>query len=258
MMMQDKIAGQFFDYEYLSNPVDFIIVSFKNTDYVKLALESLEHFINHPHTVTIVDNGSDIDRYKKIYRNKNNYQILEGPQKGIWSKPGDGSRNHSAGLALGMKNTSNPIVCFLDCDILFLDTWTFEILPLLEDNFLVSNRFDRNICREMFMIFKREKFEKYDLYPDATHIDSCGNITKMAAKQGESCVILENTAFSMDGVYIGDKSNHVIDVPYGEQCSIYDKPIFFHYGRGETRSEEDQQKFVNEGRRYLDEYDSTI
>ena len=148
--MQDKIAGQFFDYEYLSNPVDFIIVSFKNTDYVKLVLESLEHFINHPHTVTIVDNGSDIDRYKKIYRNKNNYQILEGPQKGIWSKPGDGSRNHSAGLALGMKNTSNPIVCFLDCDILFLDSWTFEILPLLEDNFLVTNRFDRNICREMF------------------------------------------------------------------------------------------------------------
>ena len=115
-----------------------------------------------------------------------------------------------------------------------------------------------NNYRSWFMIFKREKFEKYHLYPDATHIDSCGNITKMAAKHGESCVILENTAFSMEGNYIGDKSKHVLDVPYGEQCSIYDKPFFFHYGRGETRSEEDQQKFVNEARRYLDEYDSII
>ena len=44
--MQDKIAGQDFDYEFIFTPIDFIIVSFKNTDYVKLALESLEHFIN--------------------------------------------------------------------------------------------------------------------------------------------------------------------------------------------------------------------
>ena len=66
MEMRDKMAGQDFDMIHY-NPIDFIIVSFKNTDYVKLALESLEHFINQPHTVTIVDNGSDIDRYKKIY-----------------------------------------------------------------------------------------------------------------------------------------------------------------------------------------------
>ena len=45
----------------LDNAIDFIIVSFKNTDYVKLALESLESFIHHPHTVTIVDNGFDIN-----------------------------------------------------------------------------------------------------------------------------------------------------------------------------------------------------
>ena len=65
---------------------------------------------------------------------------------------------------MGMKNTDNPIVCFLDSDILFLDYWEDDILPLLENNFLVSNRFDRGICREMFMIFKEKIFEKYDLY----------------------------------------------------------------------------------------------
>jgi len=236
-----------------NNTIDFIMVSYKNRQYVELALESLELFTDHPFTVTLVDNGTDFEYLEKLYSDKKNYQILRGPQNGVWKKSGDGSKNHSAGLTLGMKNTSNPIVCFLDCDILFLDYWTFEILPLLENNFLVSNRFDRNICREMFMIFKRENFEKYNLYPDATHIDSCGNITKVAAEHRETCVILDNTAFSSSGEYIGDKSEHLLKLPYGEQCSIYNKPFFFHYGRGETRSSEDQQKFMVESRRYLDE-----
>ena len=133
--------------------IDFIMVSYKNTEYVKLALESMERFTTTPHRVTIIENGTDIDRYKELYKDKDNYQILKGPQNGVWKKPGDGSKNHSAGLTMGMKNTNNPIVCFLDSDILFLDTWEDDILPLLENNFLVSNRFDRGICREMYMMF---------------------------------------------------------------------------------------------------------
>ena len=239
-----------------SNKIDFIIVSFKNTEYVKLALESVEKFVDHPFDVTIIDNGDDVERYKEIYKDKDNYQILKGPQDGVWKKPGDGSINHSAGLTMGMKNTSNPIVCFLDSDILFLDTWTEDILPLIENVFLVSNRFDRSICREMFMIFKRENFEKYDLYPDATQIDSCGNITKVAAENRESCIILENTAFTMQGQYVGDKSKHILNLPHGEQCSINQKPFFFHYGRGETRPQETIDLWNKEARRYLD--DTTI
>ena len=42
-----------------SNKIDFIIVSFKNTEYVKLALESVEKFVDHPFDVTIIDNGDD-------------------------------------------------------------------------------------------------------------------------------------------------------------------------------------------------------
>ena len=97
-----------------SNKIDFIIVSFKNTEYVKLALESVEKFVDHPFDVTIIDNGDDVERYKEIYKDKDNYQILKGPQDGVWKKPGDGSINHSAGLTMGMKNTSTPMVCFLD------------------------------------------------------------------------------------------------------------------------------------------------
>ena len=118
--------------------IDFIMVSYKNTEYVKLALESMERFTKTPHRVTLIENGTDLDRYKEIYKDKDNYQILKGPQNGVWKKPGDGSKNHSAGLTMGMKNTDNPIVCFLDSDILFLDYWEDDILPLLENNFLSS------------------------------------------------------------------------------------------------------------------------
>ena len=101
-----------------SNKIDFIIVSFKNTEYVKLALESVEKFVDHPFDVTLVDNGTDFEYLEELYGDKENYKILRGPQNGVWKIPGDGSKNHSAALTLALKNTSNPIVCFLDCDIL--------------------------------------------------------------------------------------------------------------------------------------------
>ena len=233
--------------------IDFIMVSYKNTEYVKLALESMERFTKTPHRVTLIENGTDLDRYKEIYKDKDNYQILKGPQNGVWKKPGDGSINHSAGLTMGMKNTDNPIVCFLDSDILFLDYWEDDILPLLENNFLVSNRFDRGICREMFMIFKRENFEKYDLYPDATYVDSCGNITKCATENDENLAILENTAFEINGQYVGDKSKHLLNLPHGEQCSVNGRPFFYHYGRGETRPQETIELWNKEARRFLDD-----
>ena len=233
--------------------IDFIMVSYKNTEYVKLALESMERFTKTPHRVTLIENGTDLDRYKEIYKDKNNYQILKGPQNGVWKKPGDGSINHSAGLTMGMQNTDNPIICFLDSDILFLDYWEDDILPLLENNFLVSNRFDRGICREMFMIFKRENFEKYDLYPDATYVDSCGNITKCATENDENLAILENTAFEINGQYVGDKSKHLLNLPHGEQCSVNGRPFFYHYGRGETRPQETIELWNKEARRFLDD-----
>ena len=236
-----------------SDRIDFIMVSYKNREYVELALESLERFTAHPFDVTLVDNGTDFEYLEELYGDKENYKILRGPQNGVWKIPGDGSKNHSAALTLALKNTSNPIVCFLDCDILFLDEWVDKVLPLVKDNFLVSNRFDRGICREMLMMFEREKFENYNLYPDVSHVDSCGNITKVASEHRETCIILENTAFTSDGTYYNDKSKHLLKLPYGEQCSIYNKPFFFHYGRGETRSDEDYQKFVKEARRYLDD-----
>ena len=69
-----------------NNTIDFIMVSYKNRQYVELALESLELFTDHPFTVTLVDNGTDFEYLEKLYSDKKNYQILRGPQNGVWKK----------------------------------------------------------------------------------------------------------------------------------------------------------------------------
>ena len=60
----------------------------------------------------------------------------------------------------------------------------------------------------------------------------------------------------MNGQYVGDKSKHLLNLAHGEQCSINQKPFFFHYGRGETRPQETIDLWNKEARRYLD--DTTI
>ena len=46
----------------------------------------MERFTKTPHRVTLIENGTDLDRYKEIYKDKDNYQILKGPQNGVWKK----------------------------------------------------------------------------------------------------------------------------------------------------------------------------
>ena len=54
--------------------IDFILTSYNNTEYITLALESLERFTKSPFRVTIIENSTDIDRFKEIYKDKDNYQ----------------------------------------------------------------------------------------------------------------------------------------------------------------------------------------
>ena len=55
----------------------------------------------------------------------------------------------------------------------------------------------------------------------------------------------------MSGDYVGDKSKHILNLPHGEQCSINDKPFFYHYGRGETRPQETIELWNKEPRRFF-------
>jgi len=235
-----------------STMIDFLIVSFKRIEYVELAVQSIHKYVTHPHKVTVIDNGNELKELTDIFKDDELVDVIEGPQKGIWKKSGDGSKNHSAALTVGMEYTNNEYICFFDYDAVFLNEWVDDILPLLDESFFVSNRFDRGIAREMFMIFKRKEFKRHNLNPDVSHVDSAGNITKYADENDLPYIILGNSCFDSKGVFERKSELHLLDLPHGEQVYINDTPFFYHYGRGATRDEETYQKWIDEAKKYLE------
>ena len=104
----------------------------------------------------------------------------------------------------------------------------------------------------MFMIFKRKEFESYNLYPDVSHVDAAGNITKCAEDNELPIFILGNTcSFDKDN-FTRNYSLHLLDLPHGEQVYIEDVPFFYHYGRGATRDDETYDKWIKEVKKYLE------
>tara|TARA_Y100001963_G_scaffold28565_1_gene38852 strand:+ start:38 stop:760 length:723 start_codon:yes stop_codon:yes gene_type:complete len=235
-----------------SKGIDFLIVSFKRLEYIELAVYSIHKYVDYPYKITIIDNSNQMDELNDLFEGDKLVNIIKGPQNGIWEKSGDGSKNHSLGLTLGMKNTDKEYICFFDNDAIFLNDWVDRILPRLDDAFFISNRFDRGIAREMFMIFKREQFKEHNLYPDVSHVDSAGNITKYAQENELPFFILGNSCFNEQGYFHRNSELHLLDLPHGEQVYVDDVPFFYHYGRGTTRDEKTYEKWIKETKKYLE------
>ena len=253
--------------------IDFIIVSYYKPDFIKLLVKSIRKFVNHPYLITIIANETlESKEYLdllKTYKSEEDINIIPGTGQvsfkerggmaGVkWetdefgNKFGPGSINHSKGLTLGMKNTNQKYICFLDNDTVFLNEWVEDILPMLEEAFLVSHRMDKNkgprgIIREMFMIFKRKEFEKYNLYPNCEYVDSAGNITKCIIDNQEEVMILENSLWNPSL-----KKRHMLNLRGGEQAFIGDKPFFYHYGRGSSRGDDYYNEWIVEVTKILE------
>ncbi|MAH44130.1 hypothetical protein CL614_10520 [archaeon] len=245
--------------------IDFIVVSYYRIDYIKLLIKSIRKFVKHPYLITIVANETPeskeyLDLFK-TYKSAEDVNIIPGTNQvsfeerggmaGVkWetdkfgNKFGPGSRNHSRGLTLGMKNTNQKYICFLDNDVVFLNNWVDDILPMTKKYLFITSRFEKNIARPMFMIFKRGKVP----YPDYSYVDSCGNITKYATDNNLEFKVLKN---SLDDNKLYNE--HLIKVPHGEQTYINDKPFHFHYGRGGSREIEKYKIWVKEVKKFLNE-----
>lgn len=267
------------------NAIDFIIVSYYRIDYIRLIIKSINKFVSYPHTINIVFNelpdSEEVKTLQKICSKQENIKLIQGTSQqnnyangeidknrnvivtdneliftkdkyGNSDKIGPGSKNHSEGLTIGMKNTENNYVCFLDMDVVFLNKWVDEILPLLDDYFLVSHRFDAGkgpsgIVREMFMIFRRENFEKYNLYPNIDYVDAAGNITKFCVDNQFDFYILENSLFNKEL-----REEHFLNLSCGEQAyTPTNIPFFYHYGRGATLTDELYNEWITNVENYL-------
>ena len=174
--------------KHFKDGIDFLVVSYYKPEYISLLVSSIRKYVKYSYLITVVanekiDSAEYIDLVK-TYKNDKDVKILEGTGQipiserkngvewnivvndGIEYKYGPGSVNHSKGLTIGMKNTDRKYICFLDNDVVFLNSWVDDLMPSLDKAFLISHRMDLNkgpngIIREMFMFFKRKNFKKY-------------------------------------------------------------------------------------------------
>ena len=143
------------------------------------------------------------------------------------------------GLKIGLLAGKSKYVSFIQSDVVFLNQWTDDILPMLEENEFVCYAWRHDIDQAnlpQWSVMKRSLFEsdylyeEGDLYPNIHYKDTFGLLSLWARKKNKKFHICKNS-FN-DRVLT---KYHVIDLPHGEQGWINDKPFVYHYGRGTTR-----------------------
>ncbi len=190
-----------------------------------------------------------------------------------------GSKYGELGFDVGLKAGNREFICALDNDAIFLGEWTNEVVNLLDSNLFVSNRWDPgNIFREaenpqpklgmarpMFWFMKREEMEINNLYPNNDYRDLWGNITYFAQQNGYDFHILQNSYWNetmrkrynvkFEDVRAFHRSNkdHLLNIPYGEQAWISDRPFFFHQTRGAYRDLSSLDEWLKEAGGYLND-----
>jgi len=189
-----------------------------------------------------------------------------------------GSKYGEWGFNIGLKEGQRQYICALDNDTIFLNEWVEDILPLIDKYLFISNRWDPGnlfrevtnnvsefgIARPMFWFMKRFDMEHYNLYPNNDYRDLWGNITYFAQQNGYDFFILKNSYWNKQmrhryhitfhDVKAQHMSNegHLLDIPYGEQAWIDDKPIFFHQTRGAYRATAALNEWIEKAGKYLD------
>lgn len=177
--------------------IDFILVNYFSEDYAQIAIESIYKFTKNIGNVFLIDNSDNKSLLKEKFKNfnKNNFYIVDGynqesPEERFKNtikmysteggQYGPGSLHHNKAFNLGIDLCKSKYICHLDIDSLFLDYWEEDILPLLKDNLFVASEMSRDIAREYFIIWEKEKFNQLNLRPDLTFVDTCGNLTKFS------------------------------------------------------------------------------
>tara|TARA_R110001606_G_scaffold376613_2_gene535361 strand:+ start:1026 stop:1814 length:789 start_codon:yes stop_codon:yes gene_type:complete len=241
--------------------IDFILVNYFSEDLAKIAVESIYKFTKSSFNVLLIDNSKDKSLLKNKFKNfnKDNFYLIDGynqetPEErfknglnGItWyntegGKYGPGSLYHNKAFNIGIDLCKSKYICHVDIDSLFLKEWEEDILPLLETNLFVSHGESKGIAREYFLIWKKEEFEKHNLKPDLSYVDTCGNLTKFSKDNNISFHVCKNTAFRKDKI-----EKHIIKINAGTQSYTPNgSPFHYHLGRGTSLKAMGQGEYKN-------------
>jgi len=274
--------------------IDFVTVVFQRMDYVKLIHESIKKYVDYPYTYYIVNNGdnsknsAELKLLEDMFANENNVIIVNGihqvnqddgvvvPAKANQKYPqeyfienygwdgytkydkrplGFASWLQSEAMTIGTKIGNGKYICQVEHDVVFLNKWVDDILPLLNDNSFVSYCWRHDIDQALtpqWSILKRETIENNfykepdDLYPNCHYKDTYGLLSLWARECNQPYVILKNS-FEDHNL----KSKHILDVPFGEEGFINGVPFMHHGSRGAIRSEDHYEKWIFEVSKYL-------
>jgi len=251
--------------------IDFILVNYFSEDLAKIAVESIYKFTESSFNIILIDNSRDKSLLKNKFKdfNKDNFCLINGynqetPEErfenglnGItWyntegGKYGPGSLHHNKAFNIGIDLCKSKYICHVDIDSLFLKEWEEDILPLLETNLFVSHGESKGIAREYFLIWKKEEFEKHNLKPDLSYVDTCGNLTKFGKDNNIPFYVCENTAFRKDKI-----KKHIIKLDAGTQSYTPNGlPYHYHLGRGTSLKvmgqEECKSDYINLCKKFL-------
>ena len=264
--------------------IDFIMIIFYRPGYAQTLTESIKKDVkNIPYTIHIVNNGinegpdNGYDVLCNIFKNESNVKIHKGLEQAIDSNVNNtntykckidgrmvsiGSWAQAEAMTIATKNSEREYICYLDADTIFLNEWVDDIMPLMDDNIFVSDKWRTDLGTHccQFTLVKRQLieneylYEKDDLYPNIFYKDTAGMLGYYAVQKNKSHVILKNS--------YNDRrlrNQHLLTLSHGEQAWINDKPIFYHYGRGSARADDLYLDWMREVAKYLNmNYESII
>tara|TARA_R100001377_G_C3194649_1_gene112134 strand:- start:3881 stop:4744 length:864 start_codon:yes stop_codon:yes gene_type:complete len=276
--------------------IDFVSVIFKRVEYAKLIHESIKRYVDYPYKYYIVNNGDnsvnseELKKLHVMFENEPNVVIVNGlhqvniddglcvpaipsqskyPQQYFIDNYGwDGYAKYdrriigfaswlqAEGMAKGAKAGNGKYICHIEHDVVFLNKWTDDILPLLEHNSFISYGWRHDIDQALspqWSVIKRETVENNfykevgDLHPNCHYKDTYGLLSLWARETNNPFLLLEN---SFENKKL--KSNHILKFPYGDEGFINGIPFLHHAGRGAIRSEDIVQSWISEVSDYLD------
>ena len=225
----------------MNNTIDFILVNYKSFELANILINSIHKYTKpHDYHIYLVDNSDQEELFTDYSSDKFTY--LKGnndvEQRGF---PSVMSSAHSHSLQKGYLEGKGDYVCFLDIDTCFLDYWTEYVIPILDDKFFVSHRWEpsRKIARPQFLITKRAACEAYKVDLSEAYQDSGGIFTKRSIEHNLPFLILNNSYNNKELQEIHAVDPGRVIMNSGEQAFIKKDnnliPFFWHFGRGTVK-----------------------
>ena len=252
--------------KYVDYPYTYYIVCNTNSAEKQLHLSQLNDMFKNEDNVVIVHGIEQINSDDGIYvpgksgeKYNQQYYIdnygFDGKTKYDGRMLGFASWLQAKGMTIGVKQGTGKYICHVEHDCVFLNDWVDELLTLLEENVFVSYSWRHDIDQALtpqFSIMERATIENNyfkeegDLYPNCHYKDTYGLLSLWAREEDKPFFICDNSWNDRSL-----KSQHALNVSYGDEGFINGRPFIHHGGRGATRTDDYYNNWIDVVTKYL-------